>query len=108
MVHLAQQLVAHEVVVAETAKVQQKARQAVTAVSAVEQAAKELGQATANSTGTFTKLQQAADALTSIASNRSAGGEGHHDWGLNTLVKVCSGGRISLTVGIRARGRGPR
>ena len=44
MVHLAQQLVAHEVVVAETAKVQQKARAAVTAVSAVEMAAKELGQ----------------------------------------------------------------
>ncbi len=48
VVHLAQQLVAHEVVVAETAKVQQKARAAVTAVSAVEMAAKELGQVGGN------------------------------------------------------------
>ncbi|GFR46782.1 hypothetical protein Agub_g8413, partial [Astrephomene gubernaculifera] len=70
VVHLAQQLVAHEVVVEQAARVQQSARAAVAAVSAVEQAAKQLGSVTANVTGaggTYTKLQQAAAQLDAIA-----------------------------------------
>ncbi|KAG2489705.1 hypothetical protein HYH03_011812 [Edaphochlamys debaryana] len=104
VVHLAQQLVAHEVVVAETAKVQQKARAAVTAVTAVEQAAKELGAAHVNANGTFTKLAAAAAQLDAIAAGSTAaaagggggkggkggkgkGGDKGGEWGINTLVK---------------------
>eukprot|EP00198_Chlamydomonas_reinhardtii_P010547 XP_001699884.1 amino acid transporter [Chlamydomonas reinhardtii] len=85
VVHLAQQLVAHEVVVAETAKVQQKARAAVTAVSAVEMAAKELGQASANATGTFNKLQAAAAQLDAVA-GQNATVKSHDRGGLTGLV----------------------
>ncbi|GIL69646.1 hypothetical protein Vretimale_10277 [Volvox reticuliferus] len=101
VVYLAQQLVAHEAVVAETAKVQQKARAAVTAMSAVELAAKELGQANVNASGTFSKLQQAAAQLEVIAggaggtagangTSKNGNGKGtqtSQGWGLQTLVK---------------------
>lgn len=89
VVQLAQQLVAHEVVVVETTRAQKKAKEAVAAVSVVQTASAQLDAAQANATSTLGKLQEAANALSSIAHHNTSG-EVKHAWDITGVIKVCS------------------
>lgn len=72
VVQLAQQLVAHEVVVVETNRAQQKAKEAVAAVTVVQTATKQLEQVQHNTTDTLGQLAEAAQQLDSIANTTSS------------------------------------
>ncbi|MEW5308849.1 MAG: hypothetical protein WDW38_000779 [Sanguina aurantia] len=87
VVQLAQRIAAREAAVQETTRVQQKAQQAVAAVSVVETASKELSAAHINATDTIDQLQQAANALQAIASVNSSSTGAKSMWDLHGLVK---------------------
>jgi hypothetical protein len=66
VVHLAQELVATEAVVAAAGLAENKAKEAAAVVDAVTSAAKGLDKAQAGTTATVQKIQRAADALNSV------------------------------------------
>jgi amino acid permease len=75
VVQLAQELVAHEVVVAEAAHAQIKAKEAAAAISAVQDAAQHLGSMRRTANQTLGALEAAAAALSAVA-NASAAADG--------------------------------
>ncbi|GAX76711.1 hypothetical protein CEUSTIGMA_g4157.t1 [Chlamydomonas eustigma] len=86
VVHLAQKLAAHEAVVADTSRAQQKAKEVVATVAAVTSAGKQLGAAHANASGTFDKLQNAAKQL-DLISNTSQSMEHGSVWDIGGMMK---------------------